>query len=213
MPSGAVSVASAILSGYFVGRQSNRWLWISILCVPAVLGGALMSFLPETNKKGHLAGIYLVNTVGSSQKILSFPARNSFSWHPQITPTLVLIYSWVVANVAGQTKRYALLLHTVPLFNHIWHSFRVFANAIISASFCIGSIIGPQTFRAKDAPQYIPAKIAVLATQSAAIMVAVTARLYYGWQNSRKEKLASTQKTTKDIEWLNCECQSFQLTT
>jgi hypothetical protein len=94
---------------------------------------------------------------------------------------------------------------------HIWHCFRVFANAIITASFCIGSIIGPQTFRAEDAPRYIPAKLALLATQSAAIMVAITARLYYGWQNSRKEKLASTQQTIKDIEWLNCECQTSSL--
>jgi hypothetical protein len=74
MPSGAVSIASAILSGYFVGRQSNRWLWISMLCVPAVLGGALMAFLPVTNKKGQLAGIYLVNAVGSSQKNLTLPS-------------------------------------------------------------------------------------------------------------------------------------------
>lgn len=162
MPSGLVSIASAAITGYFAGRQSNRWLWISLLCVPAVLGGALMSFLPATNKKGHLAGIYLINT---------------------ITPTLVLVYSWVTANVAGQTKR-------------------VFATSLISAAFCIGSIIGPQTFQEKDAPQYIPAKIAVLATQSAAILVAVTARLYYGWQNSRKET-ASAQMTVKDIEWLN----------
>ncbi|KIM92207.1 hypothetical protein PILCRDRAFT_300 [Piloderma croceum F 1598] len=162
MPSGLVSIASAIIAGYFVGRQSNRWLWISMLCVPAVLG-ALMSFLPATNKGGHLAGIYLVNT---------------------ITPTLVLVYSWVVANVAGHTKR-------------------VFAAALISAAFCIGSIIGPQTFQAKDAPEYIPAKIAVLATQSAAIMIAITARLYYEWQNSRREKMVTLQKTTKNVEWMN----------
>ena len=82
---------------------------------------------------------------------------------------------------------------------------------MISAAFCIGSIIGPQTFRAKDAPKYIPAKIAVLGTQSAAIMVAITARLYYGWENSRREKAISAQKTIKDIEWLNCKSALFTL--
>jgi hypothetical protein len=49
----------------------------------------------------------------------------------------------------------------------------------------------------------------VLATQSAAILVAVTARLYYGWQNSRKET-ASAQMTVKDIEWLNCKFLLFK---
>jgi len=66
MPSGLVSIASAITTGYFVGKQGSRWLWISILCVPAVLGGALMSFLPATNKGGLLTGIYLVNAVCST---------------------------------------------------------------------------------------------------------------------------------------------------
>ena len=81
----------------------------------------------------------------------------------------------------------------------------VFATALISAAFCIGSILGPQTFQAKDEPEYIPAKITVLATQSAAIMVAITARLYYGWQNSRREKMVVTHKATKDVEWMNCK--------
>lgn len=66
MPSGVVSIAAAMLSSYFVAKQANRWLCISMLCVPAALGGALMSFLPDTNKGGHLAGIYLVNAVGST---------------------------------------------------------------------------------------------------------------------------------------------------
>jgi hypothetical protein len=65
MPGGVIIITTNLITGYFVGREANRWLWISILCVPAILGGALMSFLPETNKKGHLAGIYLINTVGS----------------------------------------------------------------------------------------------------------------------------------------------------
>ena len=65
MPGGAVTIAATLVAGYFVGKQANRWLWISILCVPALIGSALMSFLPEANKKGHLAGMYLVNTVSS----------------------------------------------------------------------------------------------------------------------------------------------------
>ncbi|KIM79877.1 hypothetical protein PILCRDRAFT_547826 [Piloderma croceum F 1598] len=163
MPGGAVVIASTLVAGYFVGRPANRWLWILILCVPAVLGGVLMSFLPETNKKGHLAGMYLIYT---------------------IAPSVILTFSWVTANVAGHTKR-------------------AVAHALITASLSVGGIIGPQTFQAKDAPQYIPGKITVFASQSAAIMVAVILRLYYGWQNSRKEKTAIAQETIKDIEWLN----------
>ena len=67
-----------------------------------------MSFL--NTKAGVLAGIWLVNTV---------------------TGTLIIIYHWTAANVAGQTKR-------------------CISIALVSASFSVGAIIGPQTFREKD---------------------------------------------------------------
>jgi MFS-type transporter involved in bile tolerance (Atg22 family) len=72
MPGGLVSIASTLSVGYFVGRQGSIWLWISISCMPGVLGGALMSFLPTTNKGGLLAGMYLVNAVSFkfSQQLL-----------------------------------------------------------------------------------------------------------------------------------------------
>ena len=52
----------------------------------------------------------------------------------------------------------------------------------------MGNIIGPQTFQAKDAPGYLPAKIVVLATQAAAAGVAAAMFLYYVWANRRKDK-------------------------
>lgn len=84
-----------------------------------------------------------------------------------ITATLIVIYQWTASNVAGQTKR-------------------VISVALISGSFSIGNIIGPQTFQAKDTPQYIPAKITVLATQAAGALIAVVLFLYYIWANKRK---------------------------
>lgn len=104
-----------------------------------------MSFA-KGNKAAQLAGIYMVNV---------------------ITATLIVIYQWTGANVAGQTKR-------------------VISVALVSGSFSVGNIIGPQTFQAKDAPDYIPAKITVLATQAAAAVISVVLFLYYVWANKRK---------------------------
>jgi hypothetical protein len=42
-------------------------------------------------------------------------------------------------------------------------------------------------------------------------MIAVILRLYYGWQNSRKEKAAIAQQTIKNIEWLNCKSPLLEL--
>lgn len=84
-----------------------------------------------------------------------------------ITATLIIIYQWTASNVAGQTKR-------------------VIGVALISGSFSVGNIIGPQTFQVKDAPAYTPAKITVLATQAAGALIAFVLFLYYVWANKRK---------------------------
>jgi len=65
-------------------------------------------------------------------------------------PSLVLIYAVVSANVSGHTKKVTM-------------------NALTLMSFCLGNILGPLTFQDKDAPQYIPAKIAIFATNAVAI--------------------------------------------
>lgn len=75
MPSGIISIFVTILSGVAVGKSSNRWLWIAGLAIPGALGGALMSFLPNSNKGGLLAGIYLINSVGSLAAIIHFTPK------------------------------------------------------------------------------------------------------------------------------------------
>ena len=52
----------------------------------------------------------------------------------------------------------------------------------------MGNIIGPQTFQAKDAPDFLPAKITVLATQTAAALMTALLALYYVMANRGKEK-------------------------
>lgn len=153
MPSGIVSITSTVAVGVIVRYNPFRSVWIIACCVPGILGGGLLSFMPETNQPALLAGIYLVNG---------------------IVATLILTYQWLSANVAGSTKR------TV-------------GTALVTASFGVGNIIGPQTFQAKDAPDFIPAKIAILATQAAAAGVAALLFVYYAWANRRKERVIQSQ--------------------
>ncbi|KAL1961080.1 hypothetical protein VTO42DRAFT_4968 [Malbranchea cinnamomea] len=75
-----------------------------------------------------------------------------------------IVSNWLAANCAGHTKR-------------------ALASSLLAMAFSVGNIIGPQTFQARDAPEYRPAKIAVLATQAAAAVVTVVLFLYYRWQN------------------------------
>ncbi|KAF2189269.1 MFS general substrate transporter [Zopfia rhizophila CBS 207.26] len=146
MPSGVVSIFFTLLVGYGIRKQSHRWAWIIACIIPGIIGGALMSFLPHSNRSGILAGIYLVNAI--------------------VAP-LPVYYNWISANVSGYTKR-------------------PFAASLIAGSFSIGNIIGPQTFQAKDAPDYRPAKLAVMGTQAGCAVVTFVLFLYYWWQNGRR---------------------------
>jgi MFS family permease len=154
IPSGAVSVASTLAVGYGTRKTSHRWAWFVATCIPGIIGGALMSFLPKSNRAGLLAGIYMVNF---------------------IVPTVVITYQFAAANTSGRTKR-------------------AFSTTLMAFSFGVGNIIGPQTFRAQDAPQYLPAKITVLVTQSAGAVLAVLLFGYYKWSNSRRKQQQSAAR-------------------
>ena len=64
----------------------------------------------------------------------------------------------------------------------------------MSGSFSIGNIIGPQTFQAKDAPDYRPAKLAVMGTQAGCAVVTVTLYCYYRWENTRRDESKGVSK-------------------
>ena len=72
-------------------------------------------------------------------------------------------------------------------------------NAILLMSFCLGNILGPLTFRDKDAPNYTPAKITIVAVDSCAILATITLWLYYVWQNKKRDKMGLDHKT--DVEF------------
>ncbi len=75
-------------------------------------------------------------------------------------------------------------------------------NAIVLMSFCVGNIIGPETFQDKDAPQYIPAKITIVATLSIAIVLTAILDLLYFWDN-RKRHTEELQDLPPNHEFLD----------
>lgn len=89
-----------------------------------------------------------------------------------IGASLPLQYSWVAANYAGHTKKVTM-------------------NALLLMSFCLGNILGPLSFTAESAPEYVPAKAAIIGTCAAAIVFVGMLQGYYGWENKRREKIIS----------------------
>ncbi|EOD48648.1 putative allantoate permease protein [Neofusicoccum parvum UCRNP2] len=99
-----------------------------------------------------------------------------------IVAGLPLMYAWVAANFAGHTKKVTM-------------------NAVLLISFCLGNIIGPLTFRDGDAPEYLPAKIAIIVADCVSIVLIVILRLYYIRENKRRDRLNVSHQ--ENIEFLD----------
>ncbi|CAK1363488.1 unnamed protein product [Cercospora beticola] len=89
-----------------------------------------------------------------------------------IGASLPSMYSLVAANYAGHTKKVTM-------------------NALLLISFCLGNIFGPMSFTGQSAPDYIPAKITIIATCAGTCVFVVCLQAYYVMENKRRDKLAA----------------------
>ncbi|KAK5942996.1 hypothetical protein PMZ80_004001 [Knufia obscura] len=178
VPNGAVSSFQAtIIKGF--GYTSKE---TSLLSIPA---GAvsIVSILAATNVAGrynqrgvNIICLLIPGVIGAA--LMAFlPANNKAGklignyMTNCIGASLPLLYSWVGANYAGHTKKVTM-------------------NATLLISFCLGNIIGPLTFTDESAPDYVPAKIAIIVTCAVAMGLTLGLRYYYLWENRRRDKLA-----------------------
>jgi len=82
----------------------------------------------------------------------------------------VCLLSLIATNVAGYTKKTTVA-------------------AMYLIGYCIGNIIGPQTFQAKDAPRYVPAEIVILVSWAVCLVDLAAIYAYCKWQNKKKAEL------------------------
>ncbi|KAL1962098.1 hypothetical protein VTN77DRAFT_565 [Rasamsonia byssochlamydoides] len=111
-------------------------------------------------------------------------------------PALPLMYALAGANVAGHTKKVTM-------------------NAVLLMSFCLGNILGPLTFRTKDQPEYMPAKIAIVATTSVAIVFSLALLLYYRFENRRRDRdwgCAVHQENSEFLDLTDRQNREFRYT-
>lgn len=85
------------------------------------------------------------------------------------TGVISLLYSWNSANTAGHTKKLA-------------------RNALTMVAFSIGSLIGPQLFRANEAPEYRSAKVTLLVLSVVCVPLAGLVGLISKWENEKRDK-------------------------
>ncbi|KAK5133554.1 hypothetical protein LTR08_007593 [Meristemomyces frigidus] len=102
-------------------------------------------------------------------------------------PNLSIMYSWAAANYAGHTKKTTI-------------------NAIILAAYGASNICGPLTFTGATAPQYIPAKVAIMASLALAVATTLVLRFLYMKENKVRDRRAvesGGQGHVEDIEFMD----------
>lgn len=186
IPNGMVSSfqATIIASLGFTSRQSALLSLASgAVALLAIATAAILA--ARFDQRAWACELQLaVGVVGAS--LVAFTHRNESRLAGiflcnAIGAALPLLYAWAEANTAGHTKK-------------------VTVNAMLLMAFAVGNIIGPLTFRNVDAPQYIPAKIAVVVTTAFAMLVAASLRYLCLCENTRRDRLVATTHEI-DIEF------------
>ncbi|TVY44230.1 Thiamine pathway transporter [Lachnellula occidentalis] len=97
----------------------------------------------------------------------------------------------LIGNYMTNTGGAALpLMYSLAAANYAGHTKKITINAILLMSFCVGNIIGPLTFQpdGKNPPQYIPAKIAIMATGAVAVVAALILVTLLWRENRKRDK-------------------------
>lgn len=65
---------------------------------------------------------------------------------------------------------------------------------------CVGNLIGPQTFRQKDAPGYVPALTSIVVLYCVAILLLIATHFLYAHRNSKRVWTEGNEPLASDAE-------------
>jgi len=83
----------------------------------------------------------------------------------------IIVFQWLSCNVAGHTKR-------------------AYISAAANAAFAVGNIVGPETFRANEAPGFRSAKLTLVIAWALLVAFSPLAGAYYAMKNRSRERRA-----------------------
>lgn len=117
---------------------------------------------------------------------------------------------------AGLTGLYLVMLYPIGLIctlslvasNTAGHTKKLVVNAVVLVGYCVGNLLGPQTFRAADAPAYTAAKICIVVFFALAIVVTMLIWLINVRENRRRDSLYGGDITEAELH----ELQTADLT-
>ncbi|CCH46019.1 putative membrane protein [Wickerhamomyces ciferrii] len=146
LPSGAIQIASGIITGYIANKTQKRILVGTGCCAITFIGMCLLAF--TSHPKSQLGGYYII---------------------PFFAIGIVTILSSIASDAAGHTKK-------------------VTVSAAFLVAYCIGNVIGPQTFKASDAPGYTPARVTMAVCLAIATVTMFSLLLVNIHENRKRDR-------------------------
>lgn len=192
IPNGGLTNFNTILFSETIGLGPVRGLLMqSPQGATELVGCILFGILVQVTQKRLLMSIIaqLISIIGMC--LLAFMSDNQAAglaglYIVIIYPVgFICILSSVASNTAGHTKK-------------------VTVNAILLIGYCVGNLIGPQTFRASDAPGYVPAKVSMLVL----FCIAISLNAVLMWVNARENRLRDEEgsiATPEQLEKIQCQ--------
>ncbi|KAF2859504.1 putative MFS allantoate transporter [Piedraia hortae CBS 480.64] len=141
--------------------------------IVALVGGGYLG--DRSGNRILVSSIGMVVSIIGMSLIVGLPLENNKGrlagyYLTQASPMpFVALLSLISSNVAGYTKKTTVA-------------------AMYLIGYCVGNIIGPQTFRPKDAPKYVPATITILACWVFCLCIMAFIYIYSRWQNAKKAR-------------------------
>ncbi|EST09991.1 Major facilitator superfamily [Kalmanozyma brasiliensis GHG001] len=166
---GVSNFSSAIISSFHYDSRTTALLGMApgAMEVVAVAFGAWLSYKTRSRV---IPGVlmYLLAVVGGTMMIAIPASANAARFtgfvivytYPVASPHF---YAFIGSSVSGTTKR-------------------IVFNTFLQVGYSVGNLIGPQTYRAKDAPDYVPAKITLITMFGfAALCLIAIGATHYIW--------------------------------
>ncbi|SCU90878.1 LAFA_0F00650g1_1 [Lachancea sp. 'fantastica'] len=176
IPNGGTTTFSSILIKGTMGYDEFMTLLMGLPAGATEFVGLILFGLisPYVKNRMLLASITtVIALVGSCLMSFAGPPKAQLAGYYllMIAPgAMIVMFSIVSSNVSGHTKKTTV-------------------GAIYLIGYCVGNLIGPQTFQDQDAPDYRPAKIVMVASYCLTLITLPALYLVNLRENKRRDRL------------------------
>ncbi|KAG5362762.1 putative transporter [Yarrowia sp. B02] len=205
----------------------RTWLYFFFCLVSNIPNGGITNFntilFSETLGLGPVKGLLMQSPQGATELVgciifgILVQVTQKRLLMSMIAQTISMAAMCLLAFIpdnqsAGLAGLYILIIYPVGFIcilssvasNTAGHTKKVTVNAILLIGYCVGNLIGPQTFRASDAPAYVPAKVSMVVLFCVAIALTGVIMLVNIRENKKRDD-EGCFATTEQLEKIQCQ--------